>query len=278
MKTAIKIVFIALVVVFCSCTSEMQNYSETTNVWKISEDIETRVDNNAMTQFENPFKGLGSLHNQAMDTVKFKRIQIANVSQFTDGFTLRHADAIFGQREPLLNYSPQYIIDISKRTIAGGRTVEGKEICDSIILTTPHIWQTYLNRMKILIEEASRQDGGGNLNNNIIFNQLDIQTSNDKNLTAEYKGQLLAISAVTQASIEYNCSQTTVGVQNDWAETIVKADFEGAVCGALDYLFFGGSVTGLMFGPGGIVLSCGAYIVKGAILGSAVGVASRFLW
>lgn len=282
MKTTIKIVFIILVMVLHNgCTSEVDNCFESANTAKNTENDGTRVNIIETSEFANPFIGLGVLHNQAMDSVRIKSIPIANMSQYTHEFTIRHADAIFGLRDHLTNYNVQrvkYIKDISKRTIAGERTAEGIEICDSIILETPSIWQPYLKRMKVLIEKSSESTVLNNVDIIRSFNELDVKIYNDNKLTGEYKGQLLAISAITQASMEYHCDKQGNSLQHDLAETIVKADFEGAVCGALDYVFFGGSVTGLMFGPGGIVLSCGAYIVKGAILGSAVGVASRFFW
>lgn len=61
-------------------------------------------------------------------------------------------------------------------------------------------------------------------------------------------------------------------------EAVVKADMAGALAGALDYAFTGSSITGLMFGPGGAVLCCAAYVVKGAIISSGVGAILELIW
>jgi len=229
------------------------------------------------TTFDNPFKCIGILHNQAMDSIKINRISINKIGEFTDEFTERHADMIFGLKKHLANYPVRYrrdIKSISKQILNGHKTILGKEVCDSLITKTSSTWQPYLNRMKSAIEKLRTETDV-----EYEFYVIDYTINKDNKLTIEDKSQLWAISAITRSSLEYNIASYAKTTTYDSAlETAVKADFGGAVAGAVDYALCGSSITGLMFGPGGAVLCCGAYIVKSAILSSAVGVAFDFFW
>lgn len=274
MKNLLKILILFILVVMQSCNSDFDSRLEIKENACAEGTNSTRSNSDEDLVFDNPFKCLGVLHNQAMDSIKVKQISVEKLATYTDDFTLRHADMVFGLKEELSKYSVNKrkdIVGISVKTVSEKKADNGMEICDSVISVTPIKWQPYLRHMETLIEKAVLNGNQCSFDVCKEFSLIENKILSDSDLTIEERSQLLAISAITNASVEYNVTRQVTTVKKDWAETVVKADFEGAVCGALDYVLFGGSVTGLMFGPGGIVLTCGAYIVKGAILGSAVG-------
>lgn len=143
------------------------------------------------------------------------------------------------------------------------------EINDSILNTVPANLRNYVSTMFEMLDE--------NYNDTIEINKdfakLDYEIYNNYSLTNEGKGALLGISAISKATLKYNLNSIkTRGVS---VRSTAKADVGGAVAGVFSFAFWGKAATGLVFGPGGVVLSCARELAIGAIVSSGLHVASR---
>ena len=86
-------------------------------------------------------------------------------------------------------------------------------------------------------------------------------------LTYEEKQDIWMISAIARASCEYNRLEISTRVVS--GTSIAKADVGGAITGIVSWRFLvKATCSGLMFGPGGVVMTVAREAVRGAIVGS----------
>lgn len=105
---------------------------------------------------------------------------------------------------------------------------------------------------------------------------MDITINNDTNIDDTLKHVLLATSSIARATNIYNADTfRTNSTRGATLRSACKADVGGAIGGIIGRgTFVRAAFSGLMFGPIGIVCSFARDAVRGAIISSAVHVAT----
>ena len=103
---------------------------------------------------------------------------------------------------------------------------------------------------------------------------LEYKISEDNELDDTLKSCLLAVSAISKYSYKYNCANGTT--RSVSCESVILADTSGALGGVVSWYAWGrAAASGLVFGPGGAVLSIARDAARGAIVGSGIHVLSN---
>lgn len=254
-----KILLLFIIAFLCSCSNDEENMS-------IPSTEEEHI------TFENPFNCIGYLHNEAMDSIKEHKIQDADIETFTTAFVSRHEEKVFYIRPSIPDHEIEEMLykarEISNLYKDAPTTRAANEINDSVLNMVPIDLRHYVYDIFEMLDV--------NYNDTTQINKdfagLDYYIFNDYTLDNEEKGALLGISAIAKATLKYNMDVVTTRAAN--VRSTVKADAAGAVAGVFSFAFWGKAATGLVFGPGGVVLSCARELAIGAIVSSGVHVAS----
>lgn len=216
----------------------------------------------------NPYDFIGELHNSAMDSVKSQHICAENLKKFTNEYTEISFDNV--KTYPNTTLCNEILNEIVKTSCAYKyQTRSHKSIEDSIQNTIPEGIKDYINEIYNIVDTDFLDTTA--IKNK--FNTFDTSVVEDNSLSQEEKASVLAISSIGKYSYIYN--HTTIKTRAITANGIIKSDLSGAVGGVFCWATFGkAACSGLVFGPGGIVLTIAKEATRGAIIGSAVHIVS----
>jgi hypothetical protein len=262
------VLFTAIFLVMCDNKSDLQSE-------KVSEQT-------------NPYNYYGDLHNQAMkDGLKeFYNSTIkqgidpksVDLSKFSNDFTISFMEKEIVKRVEVsdvnaLKISLQTSLDHSSRkTNTLLRSAE-----DNINSEIANSSMSDFQKEKIIAMMNIVELFGENIAEDL--QKLEEEVLQAKVLEKE-KCPVLAVLAITKSSLKYWTEHVISIPTNDKAA--LKADALGALGGFGGFvggLLSGHAAVGLMFGPGGVVLTLAADVVIGAISSSLVeGVGASFGW
>ena len=213
--------------------------------------------------FQNPYVDFGVIHNVAMDSIRNSQVTIENLVEFSDNFVESH----FGQENNDLAKDVCRKISVDAKNVAlkyesclTTRAID--MITDSLVNTLPINYRSYVSEIFDIVDKR--------LSDSMLIDK-EFSAFDEKiamsDLAYEEKQDIWMISAIAKASYEYNKYEIcTRGVNGT---SIAKADVGGAITGIVSWRFFvKATCTGLMFGPGGIVMTAVREAVRGAIVGS----------
>lgn len=265
LKCKVLVVLAMAVLSLSSCTLTEDGMSLTTKP------------SNSTILFENPYKFIGQLHNDALDSVKVQGIRKDQLKGFTRDFTQRH----FAQMSEFLNLQQEENggqnaeISINRGFEIGKRINEAKtratidELSDSLIMAFPIEGQKYIVRMYEICDEEESDTVKICQN----FSKLDYSITTDTTVNDTLKHALLATSAIAKATNIYNANETMT--RGATASSLAKSDLGGAIMGIIGRgVFVKAAFSGLVFGPSGIVCCFAREAVRGAIVSSAFHLAS----
>ena len=222
------------------------------------------------SNFSNPYAFIGSIHNEAMDSVVAQKISLSNLKSFNRDFTNKKSSKIKGfdgEKISTEALNAGYDIGLKMKQVKTRATLDN--LTDSLICCIPEEGRPYVSKMFQICDKQITDT----IEINKIFNDIDSNIYYDVNLNDTLKGALLAISSIARATNIYNSKPlSTRGAT--WGST-AHADLGGAIAGLGWRALFRASYRGLMFGPGGIVVGFAKDCVVGAISSSALHVISR---
>lgn len=235
-------------VLFLSCTQQEFSNSET-----------------AKSSFENPYAVLGTIHNAAMDSIKSSKIGLKSLEEFSDSFVNQHFDA--NDDDVLMNFCSNLSANAKQIGLKYENCLETRaadELTDSVINTLPDDCKQFASEIFNIVDMR--------LSDSLLIVK-EFSAFNEKIAEApisyEEKQDMWMISAIAQASCLYNRQEISSRVVN--GTSIAKADVSGAIGGVVGWRFWvKAACTGLMFGPGGIVMTMSREVVRGAIGSSGV--------
>lgn len=211
----------------------------------------------------NPYDFIGEIHNAAMDSVKSKNILSEELKMFTNKYTQIHFDSVQTYNQPVLcEATMNNIIQTSCAYKYNTRSTEAIE--DSVLLSVPQEIRPYMEKLYEIVDYSFVDS----IQLKATFQNFDSLIISNQSLDAEERACILAVSAIAKYSSLYNFS--TVNTRSITAKGIIKSDLGGALTGVLCWATFGkAACSGLMFGPGGVVLTIAKEATRGAIIGSA---------
>lgn len=222
------------------------------------------------SNFSNPYAFIGSIHNEAMDSVIAQRISLSSLKSFNRDFTTKKLSKIKGFDGDKISteaLDAGYDIGLKMKQVKTRAALDN--LTDSLICCVPEEGRPYVSKMFQICDKQMTDT----ININKIFNDIDNKIYYDVNLNDTLRGALLAISSIARATNIYNSIPlSTRGAT--WGST-AHADLGGAIAGLGWRALFKASYRGLMFGPGGIVVGFAKDCVVGAISSSALHVISR---
>lgn len=234
-----------------------------------SDDIDGMTDTCPMeeaTDFKSPFDCVGELHNEAMDAMKKENIGAEEMGEFAMTYIDSNKEKVFNIESYASDAETKELLSKAQKI---GRTYgithmtrAINELNDSILNLVPANIRHYVQYIYNLLD----YNYADTTQVNNVFNKFDYAIYSDNSINGTDKGMLLGISAIAKASTKYNFN--TIQTRAVTAKTVAAADVTGAVEGAVSWKFWGKAATGLVFGPGGVVLSCTRELVLSAIVAS----------
>ena len=222
------------------------------------------------SKFSNPYAFIGSIHNEAMDSVLAQEISLNSLKSFNRDFTNKKLNKIKGfEGEKISTDALNAGYDIGLKMKQANTRATLDNLTDSLICSIPEEGRTYVSEMFQICDKQMKDT----IDINKIFNDIDSKIYYDVNLNDTLKGALLAISSIARATNIYN-SKPLLTRGASWRST-ARADLGGAIAGLGWRALFKASYSGLMFGPGGIVVGFAKDCVVGSISSSALHVLSR---
>lgn len=222
------------------------------------------------SKISNPYAFIGSIHNEAMDSVIAQRISLSNLKSFNRDFTNKKLSKTKGFDDVKISteaLNAGYDIGLKMKQVKTRATIDN--LTDSLICCIPEEGRPYVSKMFQICDKQMRDT----IEINKIFDNIDSNIYYDVNLNDTLRSALFAISSIARATNIYNSKPlSTRGAT--WGST-AKADLGGAIAGLGWRALFKASYRGFMFGPGGIVLSFAQDCAVGAISSSALHVISR---
>lgn len=220
----------------------------------------------------NPYDFIGEIHNSAMDSLKTKKVNQEQLILYTNNIVDNNFKNVKTYTEG--GKIENVLTNIIKRSNNYELTTRTASLLDdSITINIPKNCLPYIDRIRE-ITDLKLSDSLTIIKN---FNVIDELVNKDSVLNLEEKAMLLAISAIGKYSSIYN--RSTIETRAVSAGSVARADLEGAIGGVITWKCWGrAAASGLVFGPSGVVLTVAKEAVRGAIVGSAVGVVSGWLF
>lgn len=244
-------------------------------------DNEESISTNNQKQL-NPYELLGKIHNDGLNELQkmvvtntrgetatippSKEEQSALVETFTTNFISSYAIEIGAspelraEIEVAVAYANENLPFIEQ--LSSSSDNEGKQAISSLNISGV-LKEAFIQ----ILDIVNIGDTIMGKKNFIIF---DDKIINSKNLSKEDKESILSVSAIAQYSYLYWAKNTSKASTRGLFTSVAKADLGGAISGVVAGFFSGGANTGLVFGPGGLVLTYAGYAVTGALYGSAL--------
>lgn len=259
------------------------------------DNIEGLGSQSELSQFENPYKCIGILHNMAMDSILVNGVKMADLQDFSFCFMNRHADLVFN--DPSIR--DRSVFDQTCESVK-----QSVFSCDPRTRTQDII--TLDDSIDVLSFDAKLQLGkivdlvNRHLEDSLeivhCFQILDYNIYNHSDISDDEKCILLSISSIANASYLYNVQDyeskfeenraalLSAGVDYDmliegfetgyrinrWS--VLNSDVEGAVTGAIDFVLSGGLAGSTIMGPGGVVVGGATSIASGAVISSGIAI------
>lgn len=234
---------------------------------EITENLKSETDVENISSV-NPYDFIGELHNIAMDSIRKNNLLEEEVKDFTLDYVRKHFEEEPSTRS--IENSDEAMENIIRTSLAYKyRTRNFISIEDSIISSAPKEIQGYIKIMYDILSEVHSDS----ISLNKEFNKLDLLIINDSSLSEEDRAAALSVSTIGKHSYLYNFK--TIKTRGITSTSVAKADLSGAVSGIISWKCWGkAAATGLMFGPGGIVLTVAREAILGGVLGSGIHVAT----
>jgi len=257
-------------VIFYSCSKEESNLKGSAN---------NNKPNSLKSITENPFDFIGEIHNKGLYEVKKAAINAKNNNtQFNldycvSSFIFNEIELTNTIDEPELlmnninnaisnanNYKLYYVIDY---TLSDEKFVE---FVDNFNFTS------FQKEKIILVNNAL-----GN-SENVLENLSEIE-ADVLNSDVEYEEQVAVLCVISIAKYSYDFWSKNQDILSEQkgkptVSGAAKSDLGGAITGAGYSITSGASTTGLVFGPGGYVLTTAGAAVTGALWSSGLYLAS----
>ena len=212
--------------------------------------------------YVNPYDFIGEFHNSIMDSIKVNNIRKSQLIDFTNRTVAEkfHDTSTYANNEdvePILN-------GIEKRTEEYATSSRASVLIDdSIRAYIPSDYLPYIEKLNNTIDLRLSDS----LTIKQHFYSIEESINNNAELNEEDKANLLAITAIAKYSTIYNRAPES---RSATYGSVAKADLGGAITGVISWKCWGkAAVSGLLFGPGGTVLTVAKEAVRGAIVGSA---------
>lgn len=230
------------------------------------------VSSNKLTS--NPYDYIGVIHNQGM--TKLRDSLLANSSLNLDSYVSKFiGNKIDLNAQPLLlNNINSVISKVKAKNTFNAMKVKSNDSLDVVIKNSnlTEYQKAYMDSVLSIL------DGDVNIKESILKLESNVLGSNK---SEKEKEPILCVISVTKYSIDFWTENLNNSQQAKMfkapsscaklsASTAAKADAGGAITGALASIYSGASTTGLVFGPGGYVLTTAGAAVSGALWSSGL--------
>lgn len=177
--------------------------------------------------------------------------------------------------DPKLRAGIEAVVTYTKNNLSVIRDICGTsdishQAINSLNLSTP-MKDAFEQIIQIISNEDTivTKKGLAVFDNNII---------NDNNISALDKKAILSVSAIAKDSYLYWAVNTASLQTRGLFHIVALADLGGAITSVASGFFSGAANTGLVFGPGGLVLTYAGLAVSGAFYSSALSAISGGLF
>jgi len=215
-----------------------------------------------ISNHDNPFEIIGTMHNELMDSIRINQITIDSLNNFVYRYAIRKgviSNSTFDKK--------LYNGTFSRMQNLNHNIFNNQLNQDSLMRQLPISSQRYV----ITLENFLENDDIDQEFVDSWFSDFHCQINKDAYLNDTEKYFLLAASAI--ASATYKANKIEGKVSSNRADKVVKADFWGGVGG-----FIVGAISGkyaaatYVFGPKGLVVSIAGDVFLGATVSSGIAV------
>lgn len=149
------------------------------------------------SKISNPYAFIGSIHNEAMDSVIAQRISLSNLKSFNRDFTNKKLSKTKGFDDVKISteaLNAGYDIGLKMKQVKTRASIDN--LTDSLICSIPEEGRPYVSKMFQICDKQMRDT----IEINKIFDNIDSNIYYDVNLNDTLRSALFAISSIARAT------------------------------------------------------------------------------